>query len=210
MKFKLSNICHYVNEKVNVSGLDKMTYISTENMLSNKAGVTEATTLPTTIQTQIYEKNDILVSNIRPYFKKIYFANQNGGCSNDVLVFRANEGIEPIFLYYVLADDKFFNYAMTTSKGTKMPRGDKKALMEFRVPDFDINIQRKVSSILGNIDAKINLNKKINKNLEQQAQTLYKDRFIDMGQFDGVLPSDWHFDTISEIIELHDSMRIPL
>ena len=210
MKSKLSDICHYVKGKVDVSGLDNVTYISTENMLPDKGGVTEAATLPNTAQAQIYEHNDVLVSNIRPYFKKIWFANQDGGCSNDVLVFRANEGVEPGFLYYVLADDKFFNYSMATSKGTKMPRGDKKTLMEYEVPDFYIGTQRKVASLLGEIDEKIRTNNEINKNLFQQAQTLYKDRFIDMKPFDGIMPVDWHCGTVSEIIELHDSKRIPL
>jgi type I restriction enzyme S subunit len=190
MKSKLSDICHYVKGKVDVSGLDNVTYISTENMLPDKGGVTEAATLPNTAQAQIYEHNDVLVSNIRPYFKKIWFANQDGGCSNDVLVFRANEGVEPGFLYYVLADDKFFNYSMATSKGTKMPRGDKKTLMEYEVPDFYIGTQRKVASLLGEIDEKIRTNNEINKNLEQQAQAIYKDMFIsnaDPAWMDGVL-----------------------
>jgi type I restriction enzyme S subunit len=49
-----------------------------------------------------------------------------------------------------------------------------------------------------------------NKNLFEQAQALYKDRFIDLTPFDGSMPSDWHLGTVSEIIELHDSKRIPL
>ena len=165
MKYRLSDICHYVKGKVDVSELDNSTYISTENMLMDKGGVTEAASLPTTLQTQIYEKDDVLVSNIRPYFKKIWFADQNGGCSNDVLVFRANEGVEPSFLYYVLADDKFFDFSMATSKGTKMPRGDKKALMEYEVLAFNIDTQKKVASFLGDIDEKIRVNTKINNNL---------------------------------------------
>ena len=166
MKSKLSDICRFVNGKVYVSGLDNSTYISTENMLPNKGGVTEATTLPNVDLTQIYQQHDVLVSNIRPYFKKIWFADQEGGCSNDVLVFRAKEGVDPGFLYYVLADDKFFSHATATSKGTKMPRGDKKSIMEYEVPDFDLDTQKKIASLLGNIDAKITVNSKINKNLE--------------------------------------------
>ena len=73
--------------------------------------------------------------------------------------------MDPGFLYYVLADDKFFNYATATSKGTKMPRGDKKSIMEYEVPDFDLDTQRKIASLLGNIDAKIIVNREINKNL---------------------------------------------
>ena len=178
MKYKLSDICHYVSGKVYVSGLDKSTYISTENMLPNKGGVTEASTLPNIDLTQIYQQHDVLVSNIRPYFKKIWFADQDGGCSNDVLVFRAKEGVDPRFLYYVLADDKFFSHATATSKGTKMPRGDKKSIMEYEVPDFDLDTQKKIASLLGNIDAKITVNSKINKNLEAQIDSLYTELFI--------------------------------
>lgn len=193
MNYKLSDICHYVKGKFDVSELDNSTYISTENMLPDKGGVTEAATLPSAAQTQIYEQDDVLVSNIRPYFKKIWFANQDGGCSNDVLVFRANEGVEPGFLYYVLADDKFFNYSMATSKGTKMPRGDKKALMEYEVPDFDIYKQRKVAGLLGDIDEKIRVNNEINKNLEEQAASYFYHRFIANAD------SSWQKGTISDL-----------
>lgn len=147
-------------------------------MLPNKGGVTEASTLPNIDLTQIYQQHDVLVSNIRPYFKKIWFADQEGGCSNDVLVFRAKEGVDPRFLYYVLADDKFFSHATATSKGTKMPRGDKKSIMEYEVPDFDLDTQKKIASLLGNIDAKITVNSKINKNLEAQIDSLYTELFI--------------------------------
>ncbi|WP_337742678.1 restriction endonuclease subunit S [Fusobacterium gonidiaformans] len=196
MKYRLSDICHYVKGKVDVSELDNSTYISTENMLPDKGGVTEAASLPTTLQTQIYEKDDVLVSNIRPYFKKIWFADQNGGCSNDVLVFRANEGVEPGFLYYVLADDKFFDFSMATSKGTKMPRGDKKALMEYEVLDFNIDTQKKVASLLGDIDEKIRVNTEINDNLEQQAKAIYQQMFIDNPD------SNWAAGTLSDIANI--------
>ena len=165
MKYKLSDICFYVKSKVAVSTLTDVNYISTENMLTNKGGITTATALPSTVQTQAYQKNDVLISNIRPYFKKIWFAENNGGCSNDVLVLRAEEGIDAKFLYYVLADDAFFDYSTATSKGTKMPRGDKTAIMQYNVSMFDIETQKKISGLLSDIDTKIALNKKINKNL---------------------------------------------
>lgn len=210
MKYKLSDICEYVREKTSVADLDGNIYISTENMLPNKGGITQAASLPTQEQTQSFSVNDVLVSNIRPYFKKIWYAAFDGGCSNDVLVFRAKEGVSSRFLYYVLADDTFFEYSMATSKGTKMPRGDKKAIMKYEVPEFSYEEQVKIANILAVIDEKIEINKKINKNLLQQAQALYKDYFIDMNSFDGAMPADWHQGTVSEIIELHDSKRIPL
>lgn len=174
---QLSNICEYAKGKVNVSSLDRTSYISTENMLPNKGGVVEAANLPSMVQTQVYEKNDVLVSNIRPYFKKIWYADKNGGCSNDVLVFRAKKGIDPEYLYYVLANDAFFEYSMATSKGTKMPRGDKKALMEFKVPEYDTRTQRKIANVLRPLDKKIKMNDMINKNLEEQLKALFINMF---------------------------------
>ena len=174
MKYSLSNICEYAKGKVDVSSLDETTYISTENMLPDKGGITRASSLPSTEQTQAFKKGDVLVSNIRPYFKKIWYAEFEGGCSNDVLVFRANNEVSSRFLYYVLADDTFFDYSMATSKGTKMPRGDKTAIMKYAVPDFSYIDQGKIAGILNVIDRKIQVNKAINDNLLQQAITLYE------------------------------------
>ena len=191
MKFNLSSICNYRNEKVNVETLNNRTYISTENMLPNKRGVVKATSLPNILQTQKFKKGDVLVSNIRPYFKKIWKAEFDGGCSNDVLVFYANDNIDANFLYYILSDDSFFNYSMTTSKGTKMPRGDKNSIMKYMVPDFRIETQTKIASILCSIDEKIRLNNKINNNLGQQTQAIFKSWFIDFHPFGGNRPIDW-------------------
>lgn len=178
MKYKLSDICEYAKGKIKVSALDENTYISTENMLPNKGGITKAASLPTQEQTQAFMKNDVLVSNIRPYFKKIWYATFDGGCSNDVLVFRAKGGASSRFLHYVLADDTFFDYSMATSKGTKMPRGDKKAIMEYEVPELSYEDQCKIAGILEVIDEKIELNTDINKNLEVQVQALYREMFV--------------------------------
>ena len=165
MKYKLSDICFYAKGKIDVSDLTNTYYVSTENMLPNKAGVTAALSLPSTAQTQAYQKGDVLVSNIRPYFKKIWFADCNGGCTNDVLVLRAKENTDARFLYYVVSDDAFFNYSSATSKGTKMPRGDKTAIMQYEVPYFELTTQKKIAGALSDIDYKIALNNNINNNL---------------------------------------------
>lgn len=165
MKCELSKICSYVKEKVFVDTLTKSNYISTENMKPDKGGILDAASLPSVIQTQGYRIGDVLVSNIRPYFKKIWLAKDNGGCSNDILVMRANKEIYPEFLYYVLSDDAFFEYSMATSNGTKMPRGDKSAIMKYHVPVFDFETQKKIAGVLGDIDGKIQNNIRINDNL---------------------------------------------
>lgn len=161
----LRDICDYRKGKVLVAELNSKNYISTENLLPNKGGIVESAGLPDIGSTQEYKVGDVLVSNIRPYFKKIWHAKTDGGCSNDVLVFTAKPGTDPSFLYYVLSNDKFFEYSMASSKGTKMPRGDKSAIMSFSVPKLDVSEQRKIAGVLCAIDAKIENNNQINGNL---------------------------------------------
>ena len=179
MKCKLSDICSFRKGKVEVENLNAKNYISTENMLPNKCGITEASSLPTVSLTQEYNSGDVLVSNIRPYFKKIWQAEYDGGCSNDVLVFVPKPNTDKDFLYYVLADDDFFTYSMATSKGTKMPRGDKTSIMQYEVPLIDLQVQKKIASVLKALDEKIKLNNEINNNLLEQVLTLYRNRFVD-------------------------------
>lgn len=162
---ELSCICEFVRDKIPVENLSEVNYVSTENMLPNREGITKSTSLPTLSQTQKFSAHDTLVSNIRPYFKKIWFSNYDGGCSNDVLIFRAKKGIYPRYLYYVLSSDKFFKYATSTSKGTKMPRGDKTAIMEYKIPSHSYEMQVKIAVFLDKLDKKIELNKQINNNL---------------------------------------------
>ena len=177
MKCELRTICDFRKGKIEVSKLNQSTYISTENMVPDKGGVVDASSLPNSLTTQEFQPGDILVSNIRPYFKKIWHAKYSGGCSNDVLVFTAKGGVDPAFLYYLLSDDAFFSFSTATSKGTKMPRGDRKAIMQYAVPQYDLPTQKKIGSILRSLDDKIELNNKINENLEQQAQTIYQEWF---------------------------------
>ena len=184
---KLSDICDYGKDRIEVSSLDNSNYISTENMLPNRAGITTATTLPTGELTPSFEIDDTLVSNIRPYFKKIWKATFSGGCSADVLVFKAKENVSKEYLYYVLADDEFFKYSMTTSKGTKMPRGDKTSIMNYPVKLPPLPTQQKIAAILSSLDDKIELNNKINTNLEQQAQALFKNWFVDKYEKEGTI-----------------------
>ena len=195
---KLSDICNYGKDRIEVSSLDNSNYISTENMLPNRAGITTATTLPTGEYTPSFEIDDTLVSNIRPYFKKIWKATFSGGCSADVLVFKAKENVSKEYLYYVLADDEFFKYSMTTSKGTKMPRGDKTSIMNYPIKLPPLSTQQKIAAILSSLDDKIELNNKINTNLEQQAQDLFKNWFVDFEPFGGKMPEGWKVGVISD------------
>lgn len=184
MIYKLSDLCDYVKEKIDVKKLTPKNYISTENMLPNKRGISIASSIPSILQTQAFKKGDILISNIRPYFKKIWYAEYDGGCSNDVLVLRAKKGVNKQYLYYLLADDRFFDYAMAFSKGTKMPRGDKTAIMNYSVISFSNEKQDNIAEILNVLDKKIFINDKINRNLSEQAQAVFNSWFVKYEPFD--------------------------
>lgn len=208
MRYKLSDVCSYGNGRIRTSSLNLNTYISTENLLPDKGGLVKAAKLPSTPQATRFDKGDVLVSNIRPYFKKIWFADRIGGCSNDVLNFRVKENNYSKFLYYVLSDDKFFDYSMSTAKGTKMPRGDKAAIMNYNVPLKTYQEQKAIADTLSCLDDKIELNNKINENLEQQAQAIFKSWFVDFepfqdGEFEeselGVIPKGWRVFKLNEL-----------
>ena len=202
LKFEeLSQVSSYVSERIRIDEVNLDNYVSTENMISERGGVTKATKLPSGKTISVFQKGDILISNIRPYFKKIWLADKSGGCSNDVLVVRANEKISNRFLYYVLSSDNFFDYAVGTSKGTKMPRGDKKAIMKYKVPIYSLVEQEKIAEVLRAFDKKIILNKQINHHLEQMAQAIFKSWFVDFEPFGGVKPSDWETANLTDIAE---------
>lgn len=129
----LSDLCLYSKDRVSVSLLNSSTYFSTENMLPGKAGATEATSLPTTPQTTACHKGDTLISNIRPYFKKIVYCENECGCSTDVLCFTPTQSQYATYLFSTLYADKFFAFMVAGSKGTKMPRGDKQQIMSYPV-----------------------------------------------------------------------------
>ena len=130
MSKNLSEFSYYVTEKIKTENLLLSEYITTDNILQNKKWKVNANTFPVNvISVTKYNSGDILLSNIRPYLKKIWFSNQSGGCSSDVLVFRAKNNIDSSFLYYSMFRDDFFQHVLKGSKGTKMPRGDKGQIM---------------------------------------------------------------------------------
>ena len=161
---KISNVASIVNTKIDASILTTHTYISTECMLPNCGGIENCSSIPNGKVTS-FDKNDILLSNIRPYFKKLWFSTRSGGCSNDVICLRvANRECLPKYLYYALCTDKFIDSFSASSKGTKMPRGDKNALLTYEIPDRNMEDQLHIVDILGSIDNSIENNEEqINK-----------------------------------------------
>ena len=133
----ISDIARFSVGKVEVAVLNSDNYISTENMLEHRGGVSRATSLPSVATVPSFSKGQVLISNIRPYFKKIWLARFDGGRSPDVLAFEATEANCSEFLYNLLYQDDFFEFMMRTSKGAKMPRGDKDAIAGWKFPCAD-------------------------------------------------------------------------
>lgn len=208
---ELQDICSYVKTKVETSNYSIEDYISTENMLPEKGGITVASSFPSGKVTE-FQENDILISNIRPYFKKIWKADRRGCCSNDVLCIRANNNVDAEFLYYLLSQDLFFAYVMSGANGSKMPRGDKQQIMnwEIEIPS-EKEDQRRIASILSSLDRKIELNNKINADLEEMAQAIFKNWFVDFEPFKdgkfvdselGMIPEGWKVGCLGDLITI--------
>lgn len=204
----LSEICTFSSYRTEVKKLNKTNYVSTENLLPNKSGKTDASAIPTKGQVIEIRPNMTLISNIRPYFKKIYFSESYGGCSNDVLAFVPKDNISAKWLYYLLSNDSFFDYVMSGTKGTKMPRGDKSQIMNYPICLPKKEDQIKMVRVLDSLENKIRYNTLINQNLEAQAQAIFKSWFIDFEPFKngkfidselGRIPEGWKVVLLSNI-----------
>lgn len=161
---KLKDLSFFVNDKVLSKDVPIEKYIDTDSLLTDKRGRRKANKKPVDSSLTSYKKGDVLISNIRPYLKKIYFAEEDGGCSQDVLVFRSREKNLEKFLYAVLLQDSFFLHMMKGAKGSKMPRGDKSQIMEFK---FSPNVgdEEYIGDLIDRIQRKIKNLTEINRNL---------------------------------------------
>ena len=178
---KLSSIADYVTDKISSNDIALREYVTTDCILQNKKGREIATNLPPqSCCLTRYQRGDVLIANIRPYLKKVWFADIDGGASSDVLVFRAKEGHSPSFLYAVLLQNSFFDYVMQGAKGSKMPRGDKEQILRYEMPTLSCS-EESIGTFFLNLDQKIRLNEQINQNLEAMAKQLYDYWFV---QFD--------------------------
>ncbi len=200
-KYSFQDVIEIVSDKILVSDISLSNYVSTENMLPNNGGLLEATTLPAVKKVNHFKNKDTLFSNIRTYFRKIHFSKNDGGANPDVLIFRTkNEDVLlSEFLYYLISNQDFVEYTVHTSKGAKMPRGDKDAILryEFSIPDKEY--QKAVVSILRAIDDKIELLHCQNKTLREIAELVFKQWFI-YGENE-----DWSDVKVKDFVKFNES-----
>ena len=191
-KCTLEDVINFSTTRVNSSELNKDNYVSTENMLQDYQGIVKAKSVPEDVNVVSFSCGDILISNIRPYLKKVWKATFNGGCSSDVFVLKANDNIESDYLHYVIANDKFINFVMSGAKGVKMPRGDKKQMETYSLSLPQIQEQHKIARLLSLLDERIatqnkiidklqSLIKGLNNHLCQQHGNEIETSFADLG-----------------------------
>lgn len=166
-KCTLGDVSEFSKERVNTQNLSSDNYVATENMLQDYQGIIEASSFPTNTNVIKFNKGDVLLSNIRPYLKKVWFAEKNGGCSADVFVFKALSACIPDFLHYIIANDRFINFAMSGAKGVKMPRGDKEQMKTYKIGLPSIEEQKKIAKLLSLLDERIATQNKVIEDLKK-------------------------------------------
>jgi len=169
---ELRELCRYSDTRIDNALLTPKNYIGVDNLLQNTMGKVDSDFVPNSGTSTEYNIRDILLSNIRPYLKKIWYADNYGGSSNDVLVLqKTSEKVDSAYIYYHLKQDSFFDYEMQKTKGMKMPRGNKQHILDFEIPILPLSEQRKIVTKIEKMEVQINQEQKIIANMP----TLKKD-----------------------------------
>ncbi len=170
----LNEIAPFVTKSIKLDDISIDTYVTTDNMLQNKLGIIAFKGVANISSITEYKKNDILISNIRPYLKKIWFADKDGGCSKDVLVFRSSapDKYNPKYIYYMLRRDTFFDFVMKRIKGIKMPRGNKTEIGKYEIPVPTIQQQHDILSRIEKFENEISNAKTVISQAPQLKQTV--------------------------------------
>ena len=179
-KCTLGDVAEFSKERMNTQNLSCDNYVATENMLQNYQGIIVASNVPTNTNVIKFSKGDVLLSNIRPYLKKVWFADKSGGCSADVFVFKAFPACVPGFLHHIIANDRFINFAMSGAKGVKMPRGDKEQMKTYEIGLPSIKEQNKIAKLLSLLDERIATQSKVIDKLQSLIKGIRHDIFKDI------------------------------
>lgn len=220
-KIRLGDACttnmdsHFSKEK-----WDFVNYLDTGSITDNKIESIKyidvmKEKLPSRARRKV-KKNSIIYSTVRPnqrHFGIIKSQPENFLVSTGFAVIDTDpQVLDADFLYYLLTQAPIVEtlQAIAEQSTSAYPSIKPSDIENLEIEIPDLATQKKIADILGSLDRKITKNTEINKNLLEQAQALYKDRFLDLQPFDDEMPLDWHLGTVSEIIELHDSKRVPL
>jgi type I restriction enzyme S subunit len=218
----LGMVAQMANTKVAINKLTVKSYISTENMLPDRGGIEVASKMPPSGNANAFLSGDVLFSNIRTYFKKVWLAQWPGGASADVIIFRPKnvEEINSQFLYYLLSSDAFIDSTVTASKGTKMPRGDKDAMQRYAFLLPPLPTQKRIAGIVSAYDELIENSQRRITILESMARSLYKEWFVHfhfpgfenhprVASALGEIPEGWEVMPVTDAVQVNPKVAIP-
>ena len=170
----LNTIAPFATKSIKYGDIESETYITTDNMLQNKLGVLPFEGVANMSSITEYKPEDILISNIRPYLKKIWLADKEGGCSKDVLVLRSADTSKylPKYIFYMLRRDSFFDYVMEGKKGIKMPRGNKEDIMKYKIPMPNIDEQKRIVAQIETLELEITKARTLIENVASEKQAI--------------------------------------
>ena len=170
----LNTIAPFATKSIKYGDIESETYITTDNMLQNKLGVLPFEGVANISSITEYKPEDILISNIRPYLKKIWLADKEGGCSKDVLVLRSADTSKylPKYIFYMLRRDSFFDYVMEGKKGIKMPRGNKEDIMKYKIPMPNIDEQKRIVAQIETLEIEITKARTLIENVASEKQAI--------------------------------------
>ena len=240
----LGECAKLIRDSVSPSDMSNALYIGLEHIGEGTLSLLgQGVTSDVTSTKARFRRGDILFGKLRPYFRKVVRAPANGLCSTDIWVVRAKDGVDQNYLYYSMASQQFVDFATAGSEGTKMPRAIWEYVSRYVLPIPPLPDQQAISHVLGTLDDKIELNRRMNETLEEMARALFKSWFVDFdpvrAKMDGrwrrgeslpglpadlydlfpdrlvtselgEIPDGWEVKALGDVIEFHDSKRIPL
>ena len=134
-KVSLGDIASISKNRIAAEYLDETNFVGVDNLISDRRGRVDSQYSPASGSMTAFSKGDILIGNIRPYLRKVWFSDRDGGCSGDVVALTLKpewkDRVSPRFLYYVVSSVRFFDFYQATARGGSIPRGDKKKLLFF-------------------------------------------------------------------------------
>ncbi len=192
-KATLEECAELIRDTVSPSEMDDALYIGLEHIGEGTLSlVGQGTATDVTSTKARFKCGDTLFGKLRPYFRKVVRAPANGLCSTDIWVVRAKKGVEQGYLHYCMASHEFVDFAMAGSTGTRMPRADWEHVSRYIFSLPPLSEQRAIARILGTLDDKIELNRRMNETLEEMARTLFKSWFVDFDPVRAKIEGRYH------------------
>jgi len=177
---RFARMAFLVRDTVHPSDAPSLPYIGLEHIgestlqLLGRGAAEDATSLKAR-----FCAGDILFGKLRPYFRKVVRPPFSGICSTDIWVVRPQPVVDSGYLFYLMASDLFVKPIVRASNGTKMPRAQWEYAASLEMPCPPLPEQRAIAHILGTLDDKIELNRRMSKTLEEMARAIFKSWFVD-------------------------------